>query len=129
MSSPVDAGVAVGGELELLDAAIANDDVADLALAVAPRWLLPAGELYATSQAAPNTERTYRCTLRSFALFVQAQLGLAPTIDALVLSTVLDYKRYLQADDPATGRPARAARDRRQTALRATRLRALAVTG
>lgn len=69
------------------------------------RWLLPAGELYAAAQAAPNTARSYRSTLRSFALFLRAELGVAATVDALVLSTIVDYKRWLQATDPATGRP------------------------
>ena len=92
-------------ELELLQADVAAPNSAAVAVVGPERWLLPAAELYAQAQAAPNTQRTYRAALRSFALFVQAELGLAPTVDTLVLSTLLDYKRYLHADDPDTGRP------------------------
>jgi integrase len=92
-----------------LVSALAVVDVDATGREVAPlergRWLLPAGELFVAAQAAPNTERTYRSTLRSFALFLQTELGVAPTVDALMLSTVVDYKRHLAGDDPATGRP------------------------
>jgi hypothetical protein len=54
-----------------------------------------------------------------FALYVQSELGLPATTDALALSTVLDYKRHLQSTDPATGRP------RAQTATIAKQLSVL----
>jgi integrase len=92
---------------------------AERAPLAAGHWLLPAAEQYAAAQAAPQTARTYRSTLRSFALYVQTELGLPATTDALALSTVLDYKRHLQATDPATGRP------RAQTATIAKQLSAL----
>jgi hypothetical protein len=53
--------------------------------------LLPAAERYAASQAAPSTRRTYRSTMRSFALFVETELGLPATVGALTLDTALDY--------------------------------------
>jgi len=107
--SAVDPAVEVlGAELALADdrAELHDEDLAarELASRDAGRWLLPAAEQYAAAQAARHTARTYRSTIRSFALFVQAELGLAPSVDALVLSTVLDYKRHLQAIDPQTGR-------------------------
>ncbi|MDX6707960.1 MAG: integrase/recombinase XerD [Solirubrobacteraceae bacterium] len=76
-------------------------------------------QLEHANQLAPHTARTYRSTLRSFALYVQSELGLPATTDALALSTVLDYKRHLQAPDPATRRP------RAQTATIAKQLSAL----
>src|SRR5512132_597402 len=67
------------------------------AAAAAP--LLPAAERYAASQAAPSTQRTYRSTLRSFAMFVERELGLPATVGALTLDTVLDYTAWLQDVD------------------------------
>lgn len=91
----------------------------ELLPAGAGRWLLPAAEQYAAAQAAPHTARTYRSTLRSFALYVQKKLGLPPTTGAVTLATVLDYKHHLQSTDPTTGRP------RAQTATVAKQLSAL----
>src|SRR4051794_32153542 len=67
--------------------------------------LLPAAERYAASQAAPSTRRTYRSTLRSFALFVETDLGLAATVGTLTLDTVLDYTARLQDLDEDTDEP------------------------
>jgi hypothetical protein len=115
-------------EVEILDVDVEGVSRAlEVARGEPQRWLLPAGELYVAAQAAPNTERTYRSALRSFALFLQRELGLAPCIDALMLSTVVDYKRYLQGEDPATGQAARPELDDRQAALGAARLRAVAL--
>lgn len=74
-----------------------------VAAAAAP--LLPAAERYAASQAAPSTERTYRSTLRSFALFCERELGLPATIGAVALDTVLDYTAWLQDLDEDTDEP------------------------
>src|SRR4051794_23676999 len=66
------------------------------AVAAAAAPLLPTAERYAASQAAPSTRRTYRSTLRSFALFVETELGLPATVGTVTLDTVLDYSAWLQ---------------------------------
>ena len=73
------------------------------AAAAAP--LLPAAERYAACQAAPTTKRTYRSTLRSFAMFVEAELGLPATVGTVTLDTVLDYTTWLQDLDEETDEP------------------------
>jgi hypothetical protein len=105
----------IGAGLALVDdvAELHDEELAarELPSRHAGRWLLSAAEQYAAAQAAPQTARTYRSTIHWFALFVQRELGLAPSVDALVLSTVLDTKRHLQAIGPQTDRPrARTAR-------------------
>ena len=67
--------------------------------------LLPAAARYAACQAAPSTQRTYRSTLRSFALFVEAELGLPATVRAVTLDAVLDYTAWLQDLDEDTDEP------------------------
>ena len=67
--------------------------------------LLPVAERYAASQAAPSTKRTYRSTLRSFALFLEAELQLQATVGVVTLDTVLDYTAWLQALDEETDEP------------------------
>jgi site-specific recombinase XerD len=73
------------------------------AAAAAP--LLPVAERYAASQAAPTTKRTYRSTLRSFALFCERELALPATVGAVTLDTVLDYTAWLQNLDEDTDEP------------------------
>src|SRR3954451_19819320 len=75
------------------------------AAAAAAAPLLPAAERYAASQAAPSTRRTYRSTLRSFALFCETELGVPATVGALTLDTVLDYSAWLQDLDEDTDEP------------------------
>jgi integrase/recombinase XerD len=67
--------------------------------------LLPAAERYAASQAAPSTKRTYRSTLRSFALFCERELELPATVGAVTLDTVLDYTTWLQELDEDSDEP------------------------
>src|SRR3954463_13444778 len=67
--------------------------------------LLPAAKRYAASQAAPSTRRTYRSTLRSFALFVETELQLPATVGSVTLDTVLDYTTWLQDLDEDTDEP------------------------
>jgi site-specific recombinase XerD len=74
-----------------------------LAAVAAP--LLPVAERYAASQAAPTTKRTYRSTLRSFAMFVEGELGLPATVGVVTLDTVLDYTSWLQDVDEETDEP------------------------
>src|SRR4051794_37447345 len=73
------------------------------AAAAAP--LLPAAERYAASQAAPSTRRTYRSTLRSFAIFCEHELGLPATVGTVTLDTVLDYTAWLQDLDEESDEP------------------------
>jgi len=73
------------------------------AAAAAP--LLPVAERYAASQAAPSTQRTYRSTLRSFALFCEHELQLPATVGTVGLDTVLDYTAWLQDLDEETDEP------------------------
>src|SRR3954467_13590047 len=67
--------------------------------------LLPAAERYAASQAAPTTKRTYRSTLRSFALFCETELGLPAAVGTVTLDTVLDYTAWLQDLDEESDEP------------------------
>jgi Phage integrase, N-terminal SAM-like domain len=91
---------------ELVPAA-ANAELAPPAAgaAAAALPLLPVAERYAASQAAPSTRWTYRSTLRSFALFLEAELQLPATVGAVTLDSVLDYTAWLQDVDEETDEP------------------------
>src|SRR3954454_23523546 len=56
-------------------------------------------------QAAPSTRRTYRSTLRSFAIFCELELGLPAAVGTVTLDTVLDYTAWLQDLDEESDEP------------------------
>jgi hypothetical protein len=94
---------ALSAELVPNETEIAVPAAGTVAAAAAP--LLPVAERYAASQAAPTTQRTYRSTLRSFALFCERELGLPATVGTVALDTVLDYTAWLQDVDEETDEP------------------------
>jgi hypothetical protein len=93
-----------GGELVRV-AATVPDAAADTVLAAGAEPRQPQHDPCAATQPDATTKRTYRSTLRSFALFIENELGLPATVGAVTLDTVLDYTAWLQDLDEETDEP------------------------